>query len=60
MHFLHLAFIFRCPRTGLNVQGLAEDDDENGRTFEAVACAACGALHLVNPKTGKVAGQDAD
>ena len=27
-------------------------------TFEAITCIACEQLHLVNPETGKVAGED--
>ena len=50
-------FIYRCPSTGLNVQGFAADapaqDDE---TFEPVNCPICARVHLVNPKSGKVVG----
>ncbi len=56
------AFIYRCPDTGLKVQGwLAEDPssaDDDG-TYETVLCAVCGRGHMVNPKTGKVVGDDA-
>jgi hypothetical protein len=52
-------FIYRCPSTGLNVQGWTADapvqDDE---TFEPVNCAVCARLHLVHPQTGKVVGAD--
>jgi hypothetical protein len=55
-------FIFRCPNTGLNVQGLTEDDDESEGTgddvFVGITCLACGLVHLVNPKTGKTAGEN--
>lgn len=49
-------FLFRCPTTGLNVQGwsaeeLSEDDAE---TYESVSCLACQRIHLINPKTGEV------
>ena len=49
-------FLFRCPATGLNVQGwsaeeLSEDDAE---TYESVSCLACQRIHLINPKTGEV------
>jgi hypothetical protein len=53
-------FIFRCPCTGCNVQAHTEDNDKEGQTFETIACIACQQLHLVNPQTGKVAGEDDD
>jgi hypothetical protein len=51
-------FIFRCPCTGWNVQAHTEDNDNKGQTFEVITCIACQRLHLVNPETGKVAGED--
>ena len=57
-------FIYRCPNTGFRVQGFAPDDDESGSSaddvFVGVTCLACGTLHLVNPKTGKTAGENGD
>jgi len=56
------AFIYRCPTTGLSVQGWVADNpsDNNDEIFEPVSCAVCARMHLVNPNTGKVlgAGQD--
>jgi hypothetical protein len=51
-------FLYRCPNTGLRVQGwIANDRTERDEdNFEAVTCPACGRVHLVNPKTGKVLG----
>jgi hypothetical protein len=53
-------FIYRCPATGLNVQGWLADDptsaDDN--TYETVVCTACTRIHLVNPKTGKTLGAE--
>ena len=51
-------FLFRCPNTGLKVQGWVADDPSEGddNTYESMSCAACAQLHLVNPKTGKVLG----
>ena len=50
-------FLYRCPATGYRVQGfIAEELPAD--TYEAVACTACGRLHLVNPTTGKVLGED--
>jgi hypothetical protein len=56
------AFLFRCPSTGLQVQGWIADDptEADGETFEPVACHACRQIHLVNPKTGKTLGDDGD
>ncbi|MGA9080927.1 MAG: hypothetical protein WB390_00605 [Pseudolabrys sp.] len=51
------AFIFRCPHTGLNVQGHVEDDDKGGHAFEAITCTACGEVHLVDAITGKLLGE---
>jgi hypothetical protein len=54
------SFVFRCPATGLKVQGWFADDptDLNGETYEAVTCVACTRVHAVNPKTGRVLGGD--
>jgi hypothetical protein len=53
-------FLYRCPHTGLNVQGWTADDptERDDNAFEAVICIACTRAHLVNPKTGKVLGED--
>jgi hypothetical protein len=52
-------FIYRCPNTGLRIQALAaEEITEGGDTFEAVTCIMCQQVHLVNPHTGKVLGED--
>jgi len=53
-------FLFRCPTTGLRVQGWVAEDvpEDNGDTYEGIACLACRATHLVNPRTGKVAGEE--
>jgi hypothetical protein len=53
-------FLFRCPNTGLKVQGWVADDpsDSDQETFEAVTCTACTRVHLVNPKNGKILGDD--
>jgi hypothetical protein len=53
------ATLFRCPNTGLSVQGwFADDGSENGSngTYEMVSCLACAQMHFVNPKTGKTLG----
>lgn len=52
------AILFRCPGPGPNVQGWVAEDpaerDEN--SHEAAICHAGRRVHLVDPRTGKVAG----
>jgi hypothetical protein len=48
------AFVYRCPATGLKVQGHVADDLIDGETYQPVTCIACGRVHLVNAKSGKV------
>ena len=54
-------FVYRCPNTGLNVQGRIESElaDRDAESYEAVTCMACARVHLVNPKTGKLFGEEA-
>jgi hypothetical protein len=53
------ALIYRCPATGQNVQTwFADDGSENGNTYLTVTCLACQQVHLVNPGSGKVLGND--
>jgi hypothetical protein len=51
-------FLYRCPSTGLNVQGFVANDptESEAEIYEAITCTACTRLHFVNPKTGKVLG----
>ena len=50
-------FLFRCPVTGYSVQGLSDEAvSDSDDTYQSVKCAACSRTHLVNAKTGKVAG----
>jgi hypothetical protein len=51
-------FLYRCPNTGLKVQGWVADDPTKDEDFKPVTCTACARVHLVNPKSGKVAGTD--
>jgi hypothetical protein len=50
--------IFRCIRTGLNVQVWLPEASPADRadTYEAVTCPACTGVHLVNRRTGKILG----
>jgi hypothetical protein len=56
------AFLYRCPTTGLRVQGwLADNPAQHGEHYELVNCLACGGQHLVNTTTGKtLADEDKD
>jgi hypothetical protein len=50
-----VAFIYRCPKTGLNVQGFTADDPTDDMTsYEPTTCSICTGVHLVNPANGKV------
>jgi predicted RNA-binding Zn-ribbon protein involved in translation (DUF1610 family) len=51
--------VFKCPRTGLNVQHrLAEDvPDDRKNAYTSVVCPACANLHLVHSSTGKLLGE---
>ncbi len=52
------ALIFTCPITGFKVQHwLTRDDDVPDDEHEGVNCPACGQVHFINCKTGKVFGQ---
>jgi hypothetical protein len=48
-------FVYRCPATGLNVQGFFADEVPAKETdiYEPVTCTACTRVHLVNRSTGK-------
>lgn len=49
--------LFRCPRTGVNVQHLLTALEEIGPdTHLPVVCLACSSLHFVNASTGKLLG----
>jgi hypothetical protein len=51
-------FFYRCPNTGLKVQGWVADDPTKDEAFEPVTCTACARVHLIDSKTGKIAGTD--
>jgi hypothetical protein len=55
-----LSFKYRCPRTGQIVHGhVADDLISGGETYEPMTCIACGGIHLINHKTGKLLEQAA-
>lgn len=50
-------FRYRCPIVGSAAQAVVEGEprpDDESRQYEAVKCAACGRLHLVNLATLKL------
>lgn len=51
--------IFKCPRTGLNVQhrleAVAEDNTSNA--YRSVYCQACTQVHFIHRETGKLLGE---
>ncbi|MEZ0042314.1 putative RNA-binding Zn-ribbon protein involved in translation (DUF1610 family) [Bradyrhizobium sp. USDA 327] len=50
--------IFKCPRTGMNVQHwLPGAMSDAADTHVSVRCPACGSLHFVNIATGKMLGE---
>jgi hypothetical protein len=52
-------FLFRCPNTGLRVQGYTADQTSpDNDEFVPVQCHACSQVHLVNPASGKALGDD--
>lgn len=55
-------FLYRCPNTGLQIQGwvAADPTERDDETYEAVTCPVCARIHLVNPKTSKLLGEDDD
>jgi len=51
--------VFKCPAIGVNVQHWLNDDlqvaDDD---YEAITCPACGGVHFLNHKTGKLFDRD--
>jgi hypothetical protein len=53
-------FVFKCPRTGMNVQHRLADEAVPGDqrcTYETVLCQACGLLHFINRSSRKLLGE---
>ena len=51
-------FLYRCPQTGLNVQGHVKAQELPTRTYVSQNCPVCGGVHLVNPHTGKLMSEE--
>jgi hypothetical protein len=51
--------IFKCPRTGMNVQHWLEEPKQGDPmcTYETVVCNACTRLHFINRGTRKLLGE---
>jgi hypothetical protein len=53
--------IFRCPRTGMNVQTLiSRQAPHEPKSYEIVTCPACTQFHFINKATGKALGDGAE
>lgn len=56
------SFLFRCPVTAMVVTGWQQDTPAaapgNHLVFVAERCPACGGLHIVNPRTGRLLAQE--
>jgi hypothetical protein len=54
------SLIYHCPSTGMDETVWYEIDDgpreRTGALLESVVCKACGQVHLVDPKSGRVVG----
>jgi hypothetical protein len=50
--------VYRCPITGMNVQGWFAGDPsgDDVEVYETVTCLACTRVHLINRSTGRVLG----
>ena len=52
------AFVYRCPNTRVRIQALAaEAITDDADAYQLVACVMCKQVHLVNPFTGKLLGE---
>ena len=51
-------FIFRCPVTGLNVQGTKLATDPGDGPYTSQKCLACGGVHFVNSQSGKLMSEE--
>ena len=55
-------FLYRCPATGQNVQGLVEGEatTDGSKQYEAMECAACRRFHFINLATLKPLAEEID
>lgn len=52
--------LFKCPRTGMNVQHWLEEvaTDKAEGVYKSVECPACTLAHFIHRKTGKLLGEE--
>jgi hypothetical protein len=52
--------MFKCPRTGMNVQHWLEEAEPDGRhpVYVSVICKACTRIHFIDSATGKLLGEE--
>lgn len=51
-------FIYRCPEANLNVRGLIDDAEAEWEQYVSQVCKACGRVHMVNSRTGKLMSEE--
>jgi hypothetical protein len=53
--------LFKCPRTGMNVQHWLDEAAGNkaGSAYKSVDCPACTLAHFIHRETGRVLGERA-
>ena len=59
-HPMATTYLYRCPSTGQTVQGWSADELADDDVYDLVTCVACTKVHLINPKTRKVLGEEED
>jgi hypothetical protein len=47
---------FLCPNMRVSVESSFADTEDSDEIYERVTCTACGRLHMVNLRTGKILG----
>jgi hypothetical protein len=52
-----LPFTYRCPQTGFRVQSCSPTQISDG-AYEVLTCVICGRVHLVNPESETVLGEN--
>lgn len=64
LHSLQMAtFMYRCPLKGVRTHAWIADDVQAStgeHDYVSVPCVACQQLHLINPRTGALAGGTKD
>lgn len=47
---------FLCPNMRVSVESSFADTEDSDEIYERVTCTACGRLHMLNLRTGKILG----